>query len=91
MRTLGVVEHSLSVHQGGIEYTWRMYDVGGAVSLPLVCPTSSVSPGLCLAWPGQSSLNIVVIALLKSCARDVPGSLTLTTVIFNAFVTTSSI
>ncbi|KAF5385985.1 hypothetical protein D9615_002621 [Tricholomella constricta] len=30
MQTLGVVEHSLSVHQAGKEYTWRMFDVGGA-------------------------------------------------------------
>lgn len=30
MRTLGVVEHSLSVQHGGENYTWRMYDVGGA-------------------------------------------------------------
>jgi len=30
MKTLGVVEHSLSINQAGKEYTWRMYDVGGA-------------------------------------------------------------
>jgi len=31
MHTLGIVEHSLSLQQGGKDYTWRMYDVGGAV------------------------------------------------------------
>jgi hypothetical protein len=35
MRTLGVVEHALCVKQGGTDYTWRMYDVGGAVWVPL--------------------------------------------------------
>ncbi|GLB36979.1 putative G protein alpha subunit [Lyophyllum shimeji] len=32
MKTLGVVEYSLSVQQAGRDYTWRMYDVGGARS-----------------------------------------------------------
>ncbi|KAG5640732.1 hypothetical protein DXG03_007379, partial [Asterophora parasitica] len=30
IQTLGVVEHALSVKQAGKDYTWRMYDVGGA-------------------------------------------------------------
>ncbi|KAG6919341.1 hypothetical protein DXG01_006887 [Tephrocybe rancida] len=30
MQTLGVVEHQFLVHQAGKDYTWRMYDVGGA-------------------------------------------------------------
>lgn len=36
MQTLGVIEHSISVHQAGVHYTWRMYDVGGAVRAFLI-------------------------------------------------------
>jgi hypothetical protein len=61
MRTLGVVEHSLSVKQGGTDYTWRMYDVGGAVRLPLTCLTRFDELGVRLAWPGQLSPNIIII------------------------------
>lgn len=33
LQTLGVKEHSFEVGMGGIQYTWSLYDVGGAVRI----------------------------------------------------------
>jgi len=36
LQTLGVVEHSFPVVIGGSSYDWKIYDVGGAVSVSLL-------------------------------------------------------
>lgn len=36
LQTLGVVEHSFPVFMGGSSYNWKIYDVGGAVSISLL-------------------------------------------------------
>jgi hypothetical protein len=41
LRTLGIAEHSFDIHHAGADYTWLLYDVGGAVRLSLLPFTST--------------------------------------------------
>ena len=69
MRTLGVVEHSLSVKEGGSDYTWRMYDVGGAVCLASLFLNYLCANFVFLARPGRFSLNITG-STFHACASE---------------------
>lgn len=33
LQTLGVMEHTFPINMGGVTYDWKLYDVGGAVTL----------------------------------------------------------
>jgi hypothetical protein len=33
LQTLGIMEHCFPITMGGLSYNWKLYDVGGAVSL----------------------------------------------------------
>lgn len=61
LRTLGVIEHNFSVVTGGKTYNWRLFDVGGAVSLRFI-PSSAQNDLVfesnhsffsCVAGPGK--------------------------------------
>ncbi len=52
VQTLGVIEHSFPINIGGTMYDWKLYDVGGAVSLRCF-PSANNLSRVFLAWSGE--------------------------------------
>jgi hypothetical protein len=68
LQTLGVAEHRYNIVLGGIHYNWLMYDVGGAVSLPvfLHCVPSPVPGHFYIRREGWCVLFVRHFARYKS-------------------------